>query len=66
MDNYTAVIHLPVRAVSARAAQAAQLEIFQQLQLAMCRGIKTAEYEVDPVLDAQFTTTTIVGKNGDG
>jgi len=66
MNNYTVTIQIPVLAVDDRAAQVAQLEIFQQLQLAMCRGIQTEEFTVEPVSDAQFTTKTMVGKSVQG
>ena len=63
MNSYTVDIQIPIRAVDDRAARVAQLEIFQQLQLSLCRGIRTEDFVVDPVSDTQFTTRTSVRKN---
>lgn len=62
MKNYKVVIELPVRAVDDRAARVAQLEVFTQLRLAMARGIKTSDFEVDPLRFEEFPTrTSVVG-----
>ena len=62
MNEYEVSIRLPVRAVTDRAAHEAQLEIYHQLQLVLSRGIRTDDFEVDPVTSEQFTTKTSVVK----
>lgn len=60
MNRYVVTIEVPVQATDDRAAIVAQLAIFQQVQLALSRGLRAEHYLVNELLHEEFTSRTSV------
>ena len=60
MNKYTVSIEVPVLATDDRAAIVAQLGIFQQVQLALSRGLRAEHYLVNELSHEEFTSRTSV------